>query len=63
MIGTKHTRLYRYTSCTKNKILELPCNVDVIESVHIPISDAQTTNPTENYLDFDNVFAEKYVDA
>lgn len=63
MIGTKHTRLYRYTSCTKNKILELPCNVDVIESVHIPISDAQTTDPTENYLDFDNVFAEKYVDA
>ena len=63
LIGTKHTRLHRYTNCTENKILKLPCNVDVIESVHIPINDVQATDPTQNYLDFDNVFAEKYIDG
>ena len=37
----------------------LPCNVDVIESVHIPITDAQITDPTQNYFDFDNIVAIK----
>lgn len=43
-IGTKHTRLYRYVGNVKNHTLELPCNVDLIESVHIPIPDAQMTS-------------------
>lgn len=43
-IGNKHTRLYSYIGDTKNKQLKLPCNVDVIESVHIPLPDAQMTS-------------------
>lgn len=63
MIGTKHTRLHRYVGDTKGKFLMLPCNVDVIESVHIPITDAQITDPTQNYFDFDNVVAERYINV
>ena len=61
MIGTKHTKLHKYIGCTSNRILMLPCNCDVIESVHIPLTDAQITNPTQDYIDFDNLVAEKYI--
>lgn len=61
-IGTKHTRLYRYIGNVKNHELQLPCNVDVIESVHIPIPDAQfTSNKTHNHWS-DNIWIEGYID-
>lgn len=63
MIGNKHTRLYRYTSNTENKELLLPCNVTDIESVHIPVVDAQITDPSIDYGNIDNIFIEKYIDA
>ena len=63
LIGNKHTRLYRYTGSTINRELELPCNVDVIESVHIPVVDAQLTSNKINYIDTDSVLAESYIDA
>ena len=63
LIGNKHTRLYRYTGSTINKELELPCNVDVIESVHIPVVDAQLTSNKINYIDSDSVLVESYIDA
>ena len=50
-IGTKHTRLYRFEGSVKNGILELPCNledIDLIESVHIPFPDAQTSSNSTN---------------
>lgn len=43
-IGNKHTHLYRYIGNVENGQLNLPCNVDVIESVHVPIPDAQMTS-------------------
>ncbi len=49
-IGTKHTRLYKYIGRVEDKKLELPCNADVIESVHIPIPDAKFIGPdSHNY--------------
>lgn len=61
-IGNKHTRLYRYVGNVENGELKLPCNVDVIESVHVPIPDAQyTSNKSDlNYLD--NMWTETYID-
>lgn len=48
-IGSKHTRLYRYVSDVTDHKLQLPCNTDIIESVHIPVPDAQvTSNKTYN---------------
>ena len=63
LIGNKHTRLYRYIGSTINGELELPCNVDVIESVHIPVVDAQLTSNKINYIDTDSVLVESYIDA
>ena len=49
-IGTKHTRLYRFIGDVHNGVLRLPCNADEIESVHIPVPDAQVTNTlSDNY--------------
>lgn len=49
-INTKHTRLYRFIGSVENGVLKLPCNVDEIESVHVPVPDAQVTSSTsDNY--------------
>lgn len=62
-IGIKHTRLYRYVSDVVNHRLQLPCNVDVIESVHIPVPDAQVTS-NANYNNWnDTIWIEGYIDA
>lgn len=63
LIGNKHTRLYRYVGSTINGELALPCNVDVIESVHIPVVDAQLTSNKIDYVDTDSVLVESYIDA
>lgn len=62
-IGNKHTRLYRYVGDTKNKELELPCNLVDIESVHIPLVDAQVTSSLSDYIMYDSVMVEHYIDA
>ena len=62
-IGTKHTRLYRYIGNTSNQELELPCNVDIIESVHIPVPDAQITSNKTLFNSVENIFIEGYIDA
>lgn len=62
LIGNKHTRLYKYTSATDNKELKLPCNVDIIESVHIPGVDAQLTSNQIDFVNMDAVFVENYID-
>ena len=58
-IGTKHTRLYRYIGRVEDHKLELPCNVDVIESVHIPLPDVQVDN-THNWSP--NIWTEYFTD-
>lgn len=61
-IGNKHTRLYRYVGDVHDGVLELPCNVDVIESVHIPIPDAQLTTPADPLKWTDSLYIEGYTD-
>ena len=63
IIGNKHTRLYRYIGDTKDKELLLPCNVSQIESVHIPIVDAQYTSNVIDFGDVNSYFVEHYIDA
>ena len=58
LIGTKHTRLHRYVGDTVNKTLQLPCNADLIESVHIPILDAQISTPLTTF-NHDVIFIER----
>lgn len=62
LINNKHTRLYSYVGDTECKELQLPCNVSVIESVHIPIEDAKVTGPTFNGFDPGGAFTESYVE-
>ena len=61
-IGNRHTRLYRFIGDTKNSTLDLPCNVSVIESVHIPMEDAQMTSNLSNIPQFQNLFIENYIE-
>lgn len=62
-IGTKHSRLYRFIGSVENGVLKLPCNVDEIESVHIPVPDAQVTSGTSDNYWTDNVWIERYIDS
>lgn len=62
LINNKHTRLYSYTGDTECHELELPCNVSVIESVHIPVLDAKVTDPTFNGFDASNAITESYIE-
>ena len=61
-IGNKHTRLYRYIGDVINGELILPCNVDEIESVHVPISDAQFTSNKSDLAFLDSTWTEEYID-
>lgn len=63
LIGTKHTRLYRYVTDTEDKKIELPCNCDRIESVHLPIDDAQMTSNKAVFNSANTLFIEGYIDA
>lgn len=63
LIGNRHTRLYRYIADTQHKEIDLPCNVDHIESVHIPIPDAQVTSSSDSFVGYDSVLTERYIDA
>lgn len=61
-IGNKHTRLYRYIGDVVDGRLQLPCNVDVIESVHVPIPDAQMTHPETDFGAIPSIWTEGYID-
>ena len=60
-IGNKHTRLYRYENSVKNGVLELPCNLDLIESVHIPFPDAEVSSNSTSFP-WQNIWIESYID-
>lgn len=61
-IGNKHTRLYRYIGNVEHGQLILPCNVDVIESVHVPLPDAQLTSNQSDLTFIDSLWTESYID-
>ena len=63
LIGTKHTELKKYVGSTVNGFLKLPCDCAVIESVHLPIKDSNTTDTLINGLDHRSVIIEHYIDA
>lgn len=63
LINSKHTRLYKYVGSTVNCELELPCNVDMIESVHIPMDDAQMTSNKTVFNSVETLFIEGYIEA
>lgn len=63
-INNKHTRLYRYVAdADENGVLDLPCNVNVIESVHIPMPDAKMTSNKTVFNEINTLFTEGYIDA
>lgn len=62
-IGQKHTRLYRYIADTDEEgKIELPCNVDRLESVHLPFPDAQFTSNKTDFYDPESLIIERFVD-
>ena len=62
-IGNKHTRLYRFIGNVINHELKLPCNATgPIESVHVPIPDAQVTSNKSDLDYLDNLWIEGYID-
>ena len=61
-IGTKHTRLYRFVGNVRDHKLELPCNADFIESVHVPLPDAQMTSNQAYNTWTDTLWIEGYAD-
>lgn len=61
-IGTKHTRLYRYIADVHNHTLKLPCNAVEIESVHIPVPDAQLTSSKIDNNWTETIWIEDYID-
>lgn len=63
LINNKHTRLYRYVADTVDQAIELPCNVDIVESVHVPINDAQMTSNKTVFNSIETLFVEGYIDA
>lgn len=61
LINNKHTRLYRYVGDTEKHQLALPCNVDIIESVNLPIEDAQMTSNKTVFNSIETLFIENYI--
>lgn len=62
LIGTKHTELREFTACTVDKTLELPCDCVSIETVTIPLTDAQLTSNLVNGIDGEAIAIEQFID-
>lgn len=62
LIGTKHTELKEYIGNAEGGFLELPCDCVEIESVSIPIADANTSSPLINGLDGESVATEVFIE-
>ncbi len=63
LIGNKRTRLYRYTTDTYNKRIQIPCNVEIIEAVFSALPDARTSQPYNMYPDVYNQWIEQYIES
>ena len=63
LIGNRQTRLYKYTTSTENKRILLPCNVDFIEAVFGPYTEAQLTNDYSMYPNVYNQWVEEYIES
>lgn len=63
LIGNKHTRLYKYVVETTGRRIKLPCNVEIIESVTIPVLDSKTTGPEYDGVDYNSQYIESYTEG
>lgn len=63
LINNKHTRLYRIIlDANKDGEIELPCNVDVIRSVHVPIIDSEVFTNKDVPFNMENPVVEHYIE-
>jgi len=61
-IGNKDTKLYRYTTTISGGYIDLPCNVDIIESVNSTMEDFyKPENVTRE--DYSNLTAQSYIES
>lgn len=64
LINNKHTRLYKFIGDTDEEgVLQLPCNVQIVEAVKIPMVDAEYTSSDTNYYNAYNIISEAYVEG
>lgn len=62
-INNKHTRLYRYIGdADETGKLDLPCNVDIIEAVYLPVNDAQLTTSMQSFINYPSIYTEHYIE-
>lgn len=63
LINNKHTRLYKITLDTNRDCeIELPCNVDIIKSVHLPVIDAEVLTNKDTPTNMENPAIENYIE-
>lgn len=62
LIGNKHTELKEYIGDVEGGFLQLPCDCVEIESVSLPIVDANTTGTLIDGLDTDSIAIERYIE-
>ena len=63
LLNNKHTHLYRFIKDTENKRIPLPCNCYMVESVHLPIEDAQMTSNKTVFNHVETMFIESYINV
>lgn len=63
LIGNRQTRLYRYTDCTLDKRIKLPCNVDIIEAVYAGSPDANYSSPISFTGNINNITTESLLES
>lgn len=49
LIGNKRTKLYRYSACTKDKEIQLPCNCDQLEAITANFEDFEPTSNIDRF--------------
>lgn len=62
MIGNKHTELKREIVKVEEAKAHIPCGAIMIESVHVPYVDHQSSSSSSNAPLVENAYIEKYSD-
>ena len=62
LIGNKHSELVREILHPQGNKVKVPCGAIMIESVHLPCPDYQTTSSSSNTILFENAYTERYSD-
>lgn len=63
LIGNKHTELVHQVLHPKDKKVAIPCESVMIESVHLPYIDYQSSSNKSNFPQAQNAYIEKYAEA